>query len=111
VIELLVFGAIAGALVLAAGIGFAVLAVMKLVFWLVFLPVRLFFKLLFLPFLLLKWLFIGVFGLVLAPILLLVMGAAGLVLVAVFFVPLIPIVLLAIGIWAVFRVARRPATA
>jgi hypothetical protein len=111
VVELLVVGGVLGGLFLLGGIAFVVLAALKLVFWLVFLPIRLAFKLLFLPLLLVKWLFLGVLGLALAPLLVigLVIGAIGVV--AALIVPLMPLIFVGFAVWAIVHLLRRPAVA
>ena len=119
-VELLVVGGVLGGLFLLGGIAFVVLATLKLLFWLVFLPIRLVFKLLFLPIrlafkllflplLLVKWLFVGVFGLALAPLLVigLVIGAIGVV--AALIVPLMPLIFAGFAVWAIVHLLRRPA--
>jgi hypothetical protein len=111
VLELLVIGGVLGALALVAGIGLLVVAVLKVVFWIVLFPIRLAFKLLFLPFLLIKWLFVGVFGLLLAPLALVavVVGVVGLL--AALVVPLLPILFVAFAIWVIVKLVASPASA
>jgi hypothetical protein len=109
--ELFVLGGllVAGALIVAVlGLVFSLL---KFAFWLLFLPVRLAFKLLALPFLLLKWLLVGVVGLFAVPILLVIAVVGGIALVVSLLAPLLPFALVAFLVWALFRMARRPATA
>ncbi len=86
------------------------LFVLKLVFWVVFLPIRLFFKLLFLPFILLKWAFVGVAGLVLLPLLLIAGLVAVIAMLVAVVTPLLPILFVAAAIWVLVQIAR-PATA
>lgn len=87
------------ALVIGGLIAIPILAVGSLV-WLVLLPIRLLFKGMF-------WLVGALLGMVLAPILMLVVGvvlvgalAAGIVSLL---APLLPIVLLALFVWAIYR--------
>lgn len=111
-VELLVLGGLVFAAAVVGLIGFAVVGLVKFVFWVVFLPIRLVFKLLTLPFLLIKWTFMGLFGLLLAPValILLVVGLFGVL--AALVAPLLPLLVLAFIVWALVRLFRgRPAVA
>jgi hypothetical protein len=88
---------------------------LKLVFWLLFLPLRLAVRLLALPFLALGFLLKLLFGLLLLPVFL-VVGAVALVgfgLVALFglLVPLLPLVLAGLVVWGLVKLFSRPAVA
>lgn len=85
------------------------------VLWLVMLPFRLFFKLLGGLLGMVFGLVGGLIGLVIAPIVMIVVAVA---LVGAFisallslFVPLLPVALLALLVWAVYRLTRRPTPA
>ena len=72
-LELLALAMLVGVAALVIGAIGLVASVVRLVFWLIFLPLRLAFRLLLLPFYLLKFLLVGVVGLIAAPISLSVM--------------------------------------
>lgn len=111
-VELLVLGGLVFVAAFVGLIGFAVVGLLKFVFWVVFLPIRLVFKLLALPFLLLKWTFMGLFGLLLAPValILLVVGLFGVL--AALVAPLLPLLVLAFIVWALVKLFKgRPAVA
>jgi len=112
VVELLVVGGLFFVAAFVGLIGFAVVALLKFVFWIVFLPVRLLFKLLTLPFLLIKWTFLGLFGLLLAPLALILVVVGLLSVVAALVAPLLPLLVLAFIVWALVRLFKgRPAVA
>lgn len=108
-IELLTLGALAVAGVFVVSILALVFAVLKFVFWIVLLPIRLAFKLLFLPLLLLKWAGLALLSLVAAPILVVVLLVGGAVVVLGMLAPLLPVVFLVLAVWALVRLGRRPA--
>jgi hypothetical protein len=91
---------------------FLAVAVISLVvrglFWLVLLPLRIIFAVLFLPLLLIKALVGGLLFLILGPLLAVASIVAALVLAAMFALPLAPVLLLLFAIWMVTR-SRRPA--
>lgn len=109
--EVLALLALVGVGFLVAGVGFAILALLKLVFWIVFLPIRLAFRLLTLPFLLIKWTIGGLFGLLLIPLALLAGLALVVALISALVVPLLPFLFVAFAIWAVAKLVMRPAVA
>jgi hypothetical protein len=87
--------------------------VLKLVFWLLFLPFRLALKLLALPFLALGLLLKVLFGLLLLP-LFLVLGVVaivgfGLVAVLGLLVPILPLVVAGLVVWGLVKLFSRPA--
>jgi hypothetical protein len=98
-------GLVIGGTVLAFTL-FAVLFAVKMVFWIVFLPVRLLVKLLWLPFLLVKGLFVGALGLLAVPLLAIVAVVGLLTLVAALLVPLLPLVFLGVAVWLLVRLFR-----
>jgi hypothetical protein len=109
-LELLALGAflLFGVLIL----GF-VGAILKLVFWLVFLPLRLAAKLIALPFVLLGVFFKVLFGVMLLPIIAVVGTVAlvgfGLVAVVGLLLPLLPLVLAGLLVWGLVKLFSRPA--
>ena len=86
-------------------------AMIKLLFWLVLLPLRLVWFALTLPFLLLGLAFKLVVGVVLLPVFLFaaVVGAAAVAFALA--LPLLPLVVLAVFVWAIVKLAARPAVA
>ena len=88
---------------------------LKLVFWLVFLPLRLAMKLIALPFIALGFLLKLLFGLFLLPVFLVlgVVALVGLGLVAVLglLVPLLPVILAGLVVWGLVKLFSRPAVA
>jgi hypothetical protein len=99
--------------VILAG-GVALLMLVKAVLWLVLLPVRIIVGLLFglfvLPFVLLKFLVLGVVAIVVAPILVLAAAAALIAAVAGVVIPLFPLLCIGFVVWVVMR-SQRAATA
>jgi hypothetical protein len=91
-----------------------VVAVLKLAFWLILLPFRLLFGLLFLPFLVVGFLLKLLFGVLLLPVLgVLAVVAIGGALVAgllAIVVPLLPVVLAGLAVFALAKYLNRPAT-
>jgi hypothetical protein len=88
---------------------------LKMVFWLLFLPFRLALKLLTLPFLALGLLLKLVFGVLLLPLFLVLglLALAGLGLVAVLglLAPLLPLILAGLVVWGLVKLFSRPAAA
>lgn len=88
---------------------------LKLVFWLVFLPIRLAFKLLTLPFIALGWLLKLIFGVLLLPLFLVlgVIAIAGVGIVAVLglLVPILPLIVAGFVVWGLVKLFSRPAAA
>lgn len=103
---LLVFGLLAVALV--GGI-------LKMVFWLLFLPLRLAGRLIALPFIALGFFLKVIFGVLLLPVFALVGVVAllgvGLVAVLGLLVPLLPLVLAGLVVWGLVKLLSRPAVA
>jgi hypothetical protein len=108
--ELLALGTILlfGLLVLAL-----VGAILKMLFWLVFLPLRLAGTLIALPFIALGFLFKILFGVLLLPIIAVVGIVAlvgfGLVAVLGLLLPLLPLVLAGLVVWGLVKLFSRPA--
>ena len=106
-IELAVLAIIGFTLVALFAAAAVVLALVKAVLWLVLLPFRILFGLLFLPLLLLKLVLGGVLLFLLTPVLVVagvvavVAGAAAVV------VPLLPLILLGLILYAIVRAASR----
>jgi hypothetical protein len=102
---------LAGLVVLALIATAAVLgSLVRVAFWILFLPFRVVGWVLFLPLLLLK-IVVGVLGAILTPVIA-VVAAVLAALVAGLFVPLIPVLVIAFFVWLVVRIARpspRPA--
>jgi hypothetical protein len=88
---------------------------LKLVFWLLFLPFRLALKLLALPFLALGLVLKVLFGVLLLPLFLAlgVLAIAGIGIVAVLglLVPLLPLIVAGLVVWALVKFFSRPAAA
>ena len=88
---------------------------LKLVFWLLFLPFRLALKLLALPFLALGLLLKLLFGVLLLPLFLvfgvLAIAGAGLVAVIGLLVPVLPLILAGLVVWGRVKFFSRPAAA
>ena len=89
---------------------FAAMFVVRVIAWVVFLPFRLVFMVLALPFLLLKIVFAAV-GLLIFLVMLAAGGLMMLVGLAALALPLLPIALLFVFIWALFRLMRPAAAA
>jgi hypothetical protein len=89
--------------------------VLKLVFWLLFLPFRLALKLLALPFLALGLLLKLLFGVLLLPLFLvcgvLALAAFGIVAVVGLLVPVLPLIVAGLVVWGLVRLFSRPAAA
>lgn len=96
--------AVVGGMFIAAAAMFWFL--IKALFWLILLPVRLLVWVIALPLLLLKAVLLSVVGLLLG----LVFVVSGVFVVLAVFVPLLPIVLFLGLTWALVRLLRRPAT-
>lgn len=92
-----------------------VAGLLKLVFWLVFLPFRLALKLLALPFIALGLLLKVIFGVLLLPVFLVlgcvVLAGAGLVALLGLLAPLLPLVLAGLVVWGLVKLFSRPAAA
>jgi hypothetical protein len=88
---------------------------LKLVFWLLFLPFRVAFKLLALPFILLGVLLKVIVGVVLLPVFLVVgvvaLAGVGLVAVLGLLLPILPLVLAGLVVWGLVKAFSRPAVA
>lgn len=88
-------------------------AVLKLVFWLVFLPIRIAMKLIALPFLAIGVFLKVIVGVLLLPVLAIggVIGILGLGMVALMAVllPLLPVALAGLAVWGLVRLLARPA--
>jgi len=88
---------------------------LKLVFWVLFLPFRLALKLLALPFLALGLLLKILFGVLLLPLFLvfgvLAIAGAGLVAVIGLLVPVLPLILAGLVVWGLVKFFSRPAAA
>jgi hypothetical protein len=88
---------------------------LKLVFWVLFLPFRLALKLLALPFLALGLLLKVLFGVLLLPLFLvfgvLAIAGAGLVAVIGLLVPVLPLILAGLVVWGLVKFFSRPAAA
>lgn len=86
---------------------------LKLIFWLVFLPFRLVFKLLALPFIALGLLLKVLVGVVLLPLFLglgvVAVVGVGLIAVLGLLVPILPLVLAGLVVWALVKLVSRPA--
>jgi hypothetical protein len=108
----LIFGALAIAVFGVAAIPFMLIG---LLFKLIVLPFRLFFFLLGGAFRLVFGLLGGLLGLIVGPIMLLIVGVAllGALVAGIFslLAPMIPMVLLGLLVWAIYRVVRRPTPA
>jgi hypothetical protein len=111
-IELSVLAVVA--VVALLGLGLVLLAltavafVIRLFFWVIFLPFRLLFGLLLLPLLLIKTIVGGLFSIVLGPLFAFVAIVTAIVIAALFALPLAPVLLLLFVCW-MFARARRPA--
>ena len=103
---LFAFVAVGVFLVGAVAVGFVML---KLVAWFLFLPFRLLGWSLFLPFLLLKGLFGVLIGLVLLPIAVIGGVIAAVAIVAAVILPLVPLLILGLLVWAAVALVARPA--
>jgi hypothetical protein len=108
--ELLLLGPLLLVGVLLVGL---VGGLLKLVFWLLFLPFRVAFKLLALPFVLLGLLLKVIVGLVLLPVFLVVgvvvLAGLGLVAALGLLVPLLPVVFAGLVVWGLVKLFSRPA--
>jgi hypothetical protein len=112
-------GHMAGLLLLGVMLMFGVLllgligGIIKVVFWLLFLPLRLAFRLVTLPLMAIGLVFKLAVGAMLLPVLLVVgvVGIVGLGLAAIvgLLLPLIPLVLVGLLIWGFVRLVSRPA--
>jgi hypothetical protein len=104
-----------GAIVIMVFVAWAVLAagmmLLKLLVTVLLLPLRLLLSVLLLPFLLLKTVIGGVVTMVVLPIVAIAGAAALLALSMALIVPLLPLALVAFGLWFVLRAGRRPAIA
>jgi len=89
--------------------------ILKLVFWLVFLPLRLLGKLIALPFVAIGFFFKLLFGVMLLPLLLvgglIALVFAGLAALVALIVPLMPLLIAGIVVWGLVKVFSRPAVA
>jgi len=110
--ELLAVGALVLFGVLILGL---VGAVLKLVFWLVFLPLRLAAKLIVLPFIAVGFFFKLLFGVLLLPVILVgglvALVGFGLAAIVGLLLPLLPLVLVGLAIWGFVKLVSRPAVA
>jgi hypothetical protein len=110
--ELLALGALILFGLLVVGV---VGGLLKLVFWLLFLPFRLALKLLALPFLALGLLLKLLFGVLLLPLFLVlgVMALAGFGIVAVLglLLPVLPLIVAGLVVWGLVKIFSRPAAA
>lgn len=108
----IIFGAAAVAVYAVGAILFTLIGFL---FKLVFLPFRLFFFLLGGAFRLVFGLLGGLLGLIVGPVLLVVLALAfvGALIVGIFslLAPIIPMILLGLLVWAIYRVVRRPTPA
>ena len=88
-------------------------AILKMVFWLVFLPLRLAGKLIALPFIAIGFLFKLVFGVLLLPVIavggIVALVGFGLVAVLGILLPILPLVLAGLVVWGLVKLFSRPA--
>jgi hypothetical protein len=88
-------------------------AILKMLFWLVFLPLRLAAKLIMLPVIALGFLFKIIFGVLLLPVVavggIVALLGFGLVAVLGILVPLLPVVLAGLVVWGLVKLFSRPA--
>ena len=100
-VALVMLGLVLVGVICAAG------AIVKALFWVVFLPVRLVFwlisSLVFLPLLLLKLVFSGILFLIALPILVIGLGIATIAVIASVLIPAIPLLLLIAVVWYLVR--------
>jgi hypothetical protein len=87
------------------------LALLKVVLWIILLPLRLLFGVLLLPLLLLKTVVGGVVLFVLGPIIAIMLVGVAIVTAVAVLAPLLPILIVGFALWLVFRAAERPAVA
>jgi hypothetical protein len=89
-------------------------AILKMLFWLAFLPLRLAGKLIALPFIALGFLFKILFGVLMLPVIAVIGVVAlvgfGLVAVLGLLLPLLPLVLAGLVVWGLVKLFSRPAT-
>jgi hypothetical protein len=113
VLELLAVAAVIAGILLAAVFAIAAVAI-RIGVWIVLVPLRLLAPLVWGSFLLLRTILLAilvVLGLVAAPVLLLVVGLAGVALLAALLLPLLPVLAMGAGAWVLLRRVARPALA